>query len=945
MSPAAKDPAPDRLRVHPATVAIVVLFIAAVSVLALQSETRRDPATAHAQMEIFGVFLGLSIFFLAATKFVATRDRVYLPLALGFFAAFLLSTVHAFLGRMDPDALEMIGPIADADLAGYAGWLARLSVAVGFLFATIAYRTPGEADRPAQKLWRGSVLTILANASLLFLFVQLPLPAYAASGLALARTLEVVPLALLAAAGGLLFRRPSGEPSTTWTVGLVAATIGVLSHAFMLGADAMFDRAYFASHLLHLGFTSVLLFGLYAEHANLFTIERRLRQTTERAHAGVIQSKRELEAIIDNIIDGIALADRTGRLVRFNKAAREILGRDPHGETPEQYTTTFMAETPEGQPYPAGEHPMVVAIQEGRRVGEKEMTIRRPNGERRWIRVGAVPLYDEAGQVGGAVAAFHDITELRTAEEAYRGLLEASPDGVVVSDENGRIRFFNAAAERLFECPRGDVLGKEVTLLMPERYHDQYQDVRKAWLRTGPAQRVRQTLEAHGRKKDGREFPIEVSFNATPSTPGVSVIANIRDVSVKHRAGREREGVLSVAQASSSTQELGEFLQRACSQVANTLEFNACTVFLADEERQHLVLRASEKVPEEVRERIREYPLQQGFPALAVQTYFENRTLIEPHLQERADLVVGQTLTRKYGFQVVLSSPIREGVETLGVVQVIADQKRHPQEEDVELLELLAHELGLAIQQKNLIRQLERSSLDLRRANQELDSFIYTASHDLSEPLRSISNFSHFVLEDYADRLDAEGQDYLRRVNAGAGRMKRLLDDLLRLSRFGRHQVRSERLSLQEIVRDVQESLDASLRERQAEIIVHGTLPEIYADRTSITEVFANLISNGIKFNQNPNPRVEIGASRRDGTVEYYVKDNGIGISPEHHERIFGLFTRLGSDKQYPGTGAGLAIVKKIVETQGGRIRVESSPGTGSTFYFTLPARLKADAG
>lgn len=904
--------------------------------LVLQSGVRRDAVGAHAQLEFFGVFLGLSIFFLAASKFVTIREPAYLPLSLGFLASILFDVAHAAADRRATLALGLTGGVADGNAFFYAGWLSGVALGLGLLGAVLRVRRQSESGRPAQLLWRGALAAVLATTVLLAVAARAPLPGL--DGTTLGRAAPVAPMVILGSALVLLVRTREHVSAGMRFVGSGSLVLAILGQAFRLLSSAAYDAWFFGAHLIEIGAYGVILFGLYAEHANLFVVERRLRETLERAHRDAIQSKRELEAVIDNVNDGIAIADRNGRIVRINQAGKEILGRDPTGEAPEVYLRTHRVLKLDGTPMRAEEHPLAVALMTGRPAPPVEVVSHRPNGDPRTLRCSAVPLFETGGQPHGAVCSFHDVTEIRHAEQRFRELTQRAPDAVVVMDEGGHITFFNAAAERMFEYSAAEALGRDVTLLMPERYRQSHLESRRRRLKSGQAEALNRNVEAHGLRKSGREFPLEVSLSAVRTPTGVNFIGNIRDTTVQHRIRRQREGILSVAQALSSSHSTDEFLQRACKAIATSTEFDACTVFLLDPAGRRLVLRASEHVPEEIVHRIREYPMQPDFPALAVQTLVRDRTIVEPRLQDRLDLPVGNDLTRKYGFQVVLSTPVRSGERHVGVLQVIASQGRHAQEEDIQVLELMSNELGLGVSQKLLVQQLELSTQELRRANQELDSFIYTASHDLSEPLRSISNFSHFLLEDYGARVDAEGRSHLERVHAGAQRMKRLLDDLLRLSRLGRHQVRREKLDLGHLVREVQENLDASLRERNAEILVRGEMPVVYADRTGLTEILSNLISNGIKFNESSPPRVEIGAQTTNGGIELYVRDNGIGIPPEHHERIFGLFTRLHARKEYSGTGAGLAIVKKILDTQGGSIRVDSEPGKGSTFYVRLPS-------
>jgi light-regulated signal transduction histidine kinase (bacteriophytochrome) len=228
---------------------------------------------------------------------------------------------------------------------------------------------------------------------------------------------------------------------------------------------------------------------------------------------------------------------------------------------------------------------------------------------------------------------------------------------------------------------------------------------------------------------------------------------------------------------------------------------------------------------------------------------------------------------------------------------------------------------------------LEAKAAELAKTNRDLDDFTYIASHDLKEPLRGISAYCQILLEDYGGKLDADG---LRRLQALVGlcqRLGRLIDDVLTYSQIGRQQPETLQADLNEIVADVLETLGPAIDQRKARVRVRGRLPRLPADRVWVGEVFRNLIANAMKFNERVQPRVEIG-SLDDGTI--YVRDNGIGIAPCHHEAIFAMFRRLHGRGQYEGTGAGLSFVRKMVEAHGGRVWVESCPGQGSTFYFTL---------
>jgi two-component system, chemotaxis family, sensor kinase Cph1 len=251
-----------------------------------------------------------------------------------------------------------------------------------------------------------------------------------------------------------------------------------------------------------------------------------------------------------------------------------------------------------------------------------------------------------------------------------------------------------------------------------------------------------------------------------------------------------------------------------------------------------------------------------------------------------------------------------------------------------------AHELRLQIL-KLILRQTENLGelyKSLERSPMELDAFAYVASHDLKEPLRGIHNYSRFLLEDCAEQLRPEDMDKLRAMARLTQRMEDLLDSLLHYSRVSRNELRPKACDLNRTIAEVLELLSARVSESAAEIRITGRLPTVEIDESSISEVFSNLISNALKYNDKTEKWVEIGHEERaGGEIVLYVRDNGIGIAPENIDTVFLIFRRLHGQKEFGGgSGAGLTIARKIVERFGGRMWIESSPGIGSTFYFTV---------
>jgi PAS domain S-box-containing protein len=232
--------------------------------------------------------------------------------------------------------------------------------------------------------------------------------------------------------------------------------------------------------------------------------------------------------------------------------------------------------------------------------------------------------------------------------------------------------------------------------------------------------------------------------------------------------------------------------------------------------------------------------------------------------------------------------------------------------------------------------ELRESAQDLARSNLDLEQFAYVASHDLQEPLRAVAGCVQVLKKRYQGQLDARADELIAHTVAGVSRMQALIDDLLSYSRVGTQGKAFEPCDCNAILGQALENLEAAVAETGA-AVSHDPLPVVNADDAQLTQLLQNLVSNAIKFRSPEPPRIHVSVSRDEGQWVFSVKDNGIGMEPEYFERIFVIFQRLHTRTEYPGTGIGLAICKKIVERHGGRIFVESKLGQGSTFFFTLP--------
>jgi PAS domain S-box-containing protein len=244
---------------------------------------------------------------------------------------------------------------------------------------------------------------------------------------------------------------------------------------------------------------------------------------------------------------------------------------------------------------------------------------------------------------------------------------------------------------------------------------------------------------------------------------------------------------------------------------------------------------------------------------------------------------------------------------------------------------------------EELERRVEERTSKLREALREIDTFSYSVAHDLRGPLRAMTGFSEALLQDHSPKLDPEGQDFVHRIADAGRRMDSLIMDILAYSRLSRDEVPLEPASLDDVVTPVLDRMAKEIRERQASVTVRSPLPWIVGHAGMLQQVVTNLVSNAIKFSRpGVAPEVVLRAETRGGMVRLWIEDNGIGISPEYQDRVFGLFQRLNPVEAFPGTGVGLAIVRRAMERMGGRSGVESTPGQGSRFWIELPKASQA---
>jgi len=288
------------------------------------------------------------------------------------------------------------------------------------------------------------------------------------------------------------------------------------------------------------------------------------------------------------------------------------------------------------------------------------------------------------------------------------------------------------------------------------------------------------------------------------------------------------------------------------------------------------------------------------------------------------------------GLRSAFAFPVKIGSEIVGVMEFFSSEAEPPDKMLLEMLTALGSQIGQFTERRRAVQQLRQASSDLARSNTDLQQFAYVASHDLFEPLRMVISFLQLLQERLTSKLDKQSEEFIRFALDGAHRMQALISDLLDYSRVGIRGRPFGPTNAEQALNAAVGNLKVAIEESGA-TVAHQALPTVHADAVQLTQVFQNLVGNALKFHGSKPPHIEVAAQQRDHEWCFSVSDNGIGIDPKHFNRIFEIFQRLHTRQEYSGTGIGLAICKRIIERHGGRIWVESTPGQGSTFFFTLP--------
>ncbi len=511
------------------------------------------------------------------------------------------------------------------------------------------------------------------------------------------------------------------------------------------------------------------------------------------------------------------------------------------------------------------------------------------------------PVKDESGKITGIYLIDRKITHYRSIASKAQALLETAPDSMVIVNSSGQIVLVNAQTELLFGYTKEELLGEDVEILIPKRFLGKHGENRRNFFAAPRARNMGVGLELFGIKKDGTEFPVEISLSPMTTEEGVFVSAAIRNTSERKKAEKKFRGLLESAPDAIIIVNREGIIQLT----------NAQTEYLFEYKKEEMLGQRVEML----------------IPARFMDSHPHHREAFFANPKTRG-MGVGLELfgKKKNGkeFPVEISlSPLEteEGTLVSAAVRDISEKKR------------LEHEIRDA--NINLEKKVRQRTAELETKNRELEQFAYVASHDLQEPLRTTSSFVDLFKKKYIGKLDEEADTMLNYIVQSSDRMKVLIKDLLDYSRIGR-KTDIQPVDCNIILKEVLADLNKNIQETKTEIKT-GKLPLINGYPTELKLIFQNLITNAIKFRKKDiAPIINIFAEKKGGYWQFSVEDNGIGIEEKHKDRIFVIFQRLHNRTEYDGSGIGLAHCKKIAELHGGKIWVESKPGEGSTFHFTI---------
>jgi PAS domain S-box-containing protein len=667
----------------------------------------------------------------------------------------------------------------------------------------------------------------------------------------------------------------------------------------------------------------------------------------------------------------LAEAQRVGRMgswewdiatdgVQWSDETYRIFGWDPAGRAP-PFEACRQAVHPDDRTR------MDAAIREALaqcKTYECEYRIVLPDGSEKHVHGEGTLIFDEAGEAVRMFGIIQDITERRRAEIALKeseqrqkAILSNIPDLVWLKDAEGRYLAVNEAFERSCGKKLEEVVGRTDADLWSAEWAEKYRNQDLEVMRSGRPIRV----EEHYRNPDGSRWldavkaPVLDWQSRVVGTAGTArdVTARKRDEASLAHLNRSYAMLSLTNEAIVRMRDRDRLLRRVCEIAVENGKLRMAWVGLTDE--RNAVRPVAHWGHEEGYLRTLRISLED-----AVRGAGPTGTALKrgQHLVCR-DIATDPMMAPwreealKRGYRSMSAYPLQQSGRVVGAINLYAAERDFFTDDIVKLLDDLAADISFALDfigeaERRAQAEREVSKLNaeleervavrtsqLEAANRELEAFSYSVSHDLRAPLRSIGGFSQILVKKYADRLDATGKDYLERVSRASQRMGELIDDLLKLSRVARGELRREEVDLSAIARSVADDLQDEERGRKVQFrLAEGVRAQ--GDAKLLRIVLENLLGNAWKFTRKvPEAIIEFGMTEQDGAKTVFVRDNGAGFNMDYAHKLFGAFQRLHGANEFEGTGIGLATVQRIIHRHGGRVWGEGAPGEGATFYFT----------
>jgi PAS domain S-box-containing protein len=544
----------------------------------------------------------------------------------------------------------------------------------------------------------------------------------------------------------------------------------------------------------------------------------------------------------------------------------------------------------------------------------------------------------------------HSSTQLaRERHQTLGAILSSIADAVIIADAFGNVSFLNHVAEQLTGWSSADARGRklsDVFRTMNELTRQPLENTAEKVLTSGAViDLANHTLLL---AKDGREIPIDDSVAPIRQDDGSvhGVILVFRDVTDRRHREEDVQRLNRLLKARSASSRAllhatdeAQYLQDVCRLVVEDCGYAMVWVGYAVNDAAKSVLPVASAGKEDgylqtVQVTWADSARGRGPAGTPIRT---GQVVLCPNMLHDPRFLPWRNEALKRGYASAIGLPILRNGKAFAVITVYSSLVNPFSPDEVQLLSELADDLSHGIDTIRLRAAHARAADELARSNKDLEQFAYAASHDLQEPLRMVTGYLKLLDDRYRDKLDQDARVFIHFAVDGASRMSQLITAILQFSRVTTRAAPPEPVALETIVRQAMENLAMAIHESNAEI-VFDSLPRVSGDPTQLLQLFQNLLGNALKFRAPDRPpRLCIHAEKDANYWRISVADQGIGIDPQYFDKIFQIFKRLHSQSRYPGTGIGLALCKKIVERHGGRIWLQSQPGQGSTFFFTLP--------